>query len=212
MTVNELIDVVRTDYGFIDKTSAQALVGINAAYWDVCARHNWPFLNTSTSINTVASTAALTLPSDFHSVKSVTIPASRIKLEPEEMDWLLLRYYDLTIEGRPEYYYFDGDVLKLYPEPDGVYSVFMQYKKWPAALAAGGAENTVVIPPRHHEVLCLGGAYRMMEKDDDRFDNTKALYEERITFMNADLGMKQMDRPKRIYMMGDEEWLDPVGF
>ena len=212
MTVDELVTEVRTGYGFVDTTAAQALVAINAAYWDVCSRNTWPFLRGSTTMAATPGTASLTLPSDFSKVKSIRVPSLRTKIEPVEIDWLVEHYSDLTVTGNPRYYYFDGPTLSIYPTPDAAYVFYMLYSKWPAALAAAAAETTIKIPVRHHEVLILGAALRMMAKDDDTYSTIKALYDEKIAHMVYDLMQQQQDRPQVIYMTADEEWLDPVGW
>lgn len=210
MTIDEILTEISDVWRFADYSSAERLVAVNNTYYDVCRRFPWPFLEATTTLTTSAGDNTPTTPSDMKQIKALVIPAYDVKLQPERRDALLGKFYDLSTTGIPINYYFIGTTLYLYPTPDAVYSITMDYIKKPTALAGGGAENTILLPAEYHELLTIGAAYRLSVRDTDLQTTSflRNMFEERLQAMQHDLLTTQIDRPQRVYMIAseDEEW------
>jgi hypothetical protein len=200
------------DHGFED-TSVERITGfINDAYYDICSREPWPFLEKSTSVNTVAANDTLAVPSDFDKVLRMVIDANAQILEPARLDDVTSRFNGmLTNQALPFLYYFIGDTVKLYPIPDAVYAVTVRYLAVPTELSNN--TDTPILPTKHHRAIVLGAlvdAYRM-EDDNENASVFEAQFEKRIATMATDVWKKQYDRPERVYTLyeNDADEFDP---
>lgn len=207
-TVQDLMDAM-TDHGFSDTTTARKTELINDAYQDICSREPWPFLEAQATVNTVASTAAIVLPTDFRTAISLVINANSIVLMPKRLDDLTKQFAgNLTQVGIPGYYYFVGNSLRLYPVPDGIYAITLSYISAPAKLVNTG--DIPLLPDRHARAILLGAVASAYDMEDDtdlalKFD---AKFEKRIATMKYDLNMQQFDRPDTVYNLHqfDDVW------
>jgi hypothetical protein len=99
-------------------------------------RLSFPELQSSTTLSTTDGTAYVTVPSGCISVTEVFDETSNVRL-----DWMAFRDYmskadrdTATSEDNPRYWTRNGTKLYLYPTPDAVYSLDVQYRKTPTAL------------------------------------------------------------------------------
>lgn len=72
-----------------------------------------------TTVNTVAGTQTVALPSGVRKVERVTYPAD----DRELIETILGELNDSDTSGSPEYYAYYNDSLRLYPKPDAVYTL-----------------------------------------------------------------------------------------
>lgn len=197
-TLNELIQSMR-NHGFTDIDSATLTELLNDAYEDVWGREAWPFRDGQTTENTAAGTATLTLPADFGKAVSLVIDDLALNLIPKRLDELEHQFSgDLTYQGLPMYYYFIGSTLKLYPVPDGVYTVTISYVKSFTPLVNG--TDTPALPSNHRVVLlgALASAYDM-EDDTDLAVRFEGRFENRLQTVREEWWMQQYDKPDLIH-------------
>lgn len=212
MDVSEIISDIR-NHGFSDTTefSSTLITGhINDAYWDICSREDWPFLETSASVT--LSTASVTKPTRFNRMLALIIPSNGQVVEPKPYSYILKNYsLSTTATGCPRFYYFIGENLYVYPTPDTSYTATALYIQYPAELAAADVEASILIPARHHRILTLGALVQLYTLDDqlDIAAAMKQQYEDRIRMMRHDLWNKQIDRPDMIYPIYEENSLYP---
>lgn len=194
------------DHGFED-TSVERITGfLNDTYWDIASRAPWPFLEKSTTVNTVVGDAELAVPADFDKALRMVIDSLGQRLEPARMDDVTSRFNgNLSMRGLPFLYYFIGDSVQVYPVPDAVYTVTLRYLAVPAELSNNA--DTPILPKKHHRAIVLGAlvdAYRM-EDDSEQAAIFEGQFEKRLQTMAEDVWKKQYDRPDRIYTLYDND-------
>lgn len=200
------------DHGFED-TSVERLTGfLNDAYYDICSRQPWPFLEKSTTVNTVAAQETLDVPADFDKALRLAIDSQAQTLQPARLDDVTSRFNGaLTDSGLPFLYFFVASAVHLYPIPDTVYTITLRYLATPTELANN--TDTPLLPTKHHRAIVLGAlvdAYRM-EDDPGNADIFEQQFEKRIATMAEDIWKRQYDRPERIYTLyeNDSDEFDP---
>lgn len=91
-------------------------------YQDACehyANEKFWFNSIRTTVNTVAGTQTVTIPTTVQTIERLTYPANNrelIETTLEELD-------DRTDGGSPEFYAYYNDSIYLYPKPDAVYTL-----------------------------------------------------------------------------------------
>lgn len=205
MNLGDMI-IEMQDHGFED-SSPDTLTGfINDAYYDICSRQPWPFLEALATVNTVANQVTLDVPADFDKAIRLVIDSEAARLEPARADDIYSRFNGaLTDTGLPVAYYFVGNEVRLYPIPDAAYTITLYYLKVPAALATN--TDTPILPTKHHRAIVLGAlvaAYRM-EDDPGNADVFEAQFEKRLATMAEDVWKKQYDRPDHIYTLYEND-------
>jgi len=198
MTLNDFIQSMR-NHGFTDTDTATLTELLNDAYEDVWGREAWPFRDAQTTETTTAGNATLTLPTDFGKATSLVIDDLAVNLIPKRHDELLHQFSgDLTYSGLPIYYYFVGNVLKLYPVPDAVYTVTIAYVKKFTPLTSGTDEPAL---PSNHRIVLLGAlasAYDM-EDDTDLAVRFEGRFENRMQTVREEWWMQQYDKPDLVH-------------
>ena len=143
----------------------QAMDFINDCYLDIVQSVTSTWLETTGTLSTVASTATYTLASDadvafLRTAKIMdTTQKRRLSLiNPDE-----LTYGDLIAVGAPQGFWCEGQQLRVYPIPNGIYSLSYGYWKRPVKLVA---DADVPLIPAAWERLLIRGAlahfYRYM--------------------------------------------------
>ena len=201
MTVQNYYDAM-SDHGFTDLTTARELEVLNDTYYEFCALEAWPFLEKTASPTMTPGNATLSTgwPTDFNKVIYLVDTVQGIGLVPEEQETINKKYaYNLTLSGNPIYYYFVGSSPRLFPIPSNANTCVMAYTSVPAALAL--TTDVPVLPLQHHRVLLLGSLFKLyaMEDEPDTAAEFKALYEDKVEKIRADIWNRQFDRPRRIY-------------
>lgn len=196
------------DHGFQDESQTRLIGMLNDAYFDVCSRLPWPFLEKrNTSVTTTNGNPSISMPADFAQVLSLTYPSATGVVQWTRLDDFQKRYVGQENQaGQPVLYYMIGGQINLWPVPDQAYTLILNYLSFPSAMKA--AADTPIFPARHHRVVVLGAAVRLYAMEDDlasaqAFDNW---YEQRIATMQRDLYDQQYDRPDMVYDI--REWQD----
>ncbi len=111
-------ELSRSDLDTGGALAAQLLTHIQRACEYYADRRFW-FNAIVTSVNTVASTATVTIPSTVRRVERVTIPTLGVELREVTLAGL----DDGTETGIPETYAYYNDTLRMYPIPNAIYAL-----------------------------------------------------------------------------------------
>lgn len=68
-------------------------------------------------------------------------------------------------QDAPQYWYFFGNTIRVYPEPNSGYTLTLRYYKKPTLLAS--AADVPTIPSEFEELLVVGAAYRVLQVKDN---------------------------------------------
>lgn len=171
-TANDIIGRVQTRLKDSSISTSVLLQLLNDTNREVCNRYMLDFMQSSTTFNTVASTASYalsTIAADLQQLTSlrITSPDNNERwLQPmtaEDFDRFIA---DPTSEseGSPEKYYLWNDTVYLYPIPDDAYTIAVRYIKTPTTVESGDQPD---IPEEYQEILTLGTLYRAMQINDN---------------------------------------------
>ena len=196
------------DHGFADTSSTRKVGCVNDTCWDICSREPWPFLEASTdTFSLVAGQREPVLPTNFRASLSLVVPSLARVLVPERADTIMKNYASmLAANGSPNYYYFVGEKMRLYPVPDANYTATLTYLQHQAELNVSSLETDFLLPPRHHRAIVLGALSKLysMEDDPEIAAVFESQYEKRIQVIENDLWKKQYDRTDRIVDVWDD--------
>lgn len=120
-----------------------------------------------TSTSGTLSGITLALPSDFASLRRLTI-ATQVKYEPESVGANgLRRFYDSS-NGLPTYYAIVGSNIEFNRTPDSEYAYELDYYKKPTALTASNTTNDIITTyPNIYLYACLIEAGYFAKNDSD---------------------------------------------
>lgn len=132
---------------------------INRGYKQFVNRELWPFREATGDISTVAGTQEYSLSSNFtdldtNSILDVTLQgATNKKLSYWPLNHLRADQPDLDLatSGVPERYYLRAGNIGLWPQPDAVYTLRVDYYKVPTELSSDSDEP--IIPEGYREAL-----------------------------------------------------------
>lgn len=125
------------------------------------ANEKFWFNSIVTTVNTVASTQTVTIPSTVQTVERLTIPAYDIELR--EVNLSEIEDYDT--EGLPEFYSYYNDSIRLWPTPDAVYTLRIYGVSKVAAPTTGTDDNiwtneAAALIRAHTKMTLFRGLYR----------------------------------------------------
>jgi len=211
MDVSEILTVLN-NHGFEDTDNTQKMEAMNDAYYDVCAREEWPFLETESNIS-IDVAGNCTEPTGLSKVISIRIPSIPRKLNPERYENIITYDPALSQTGDPSCYYFLGNELKFWPKPTATTSATIVYSRFPTELTTSSLETDILIPVRHQRILVTGTLFKLylMEDDAELAGQFERHFENRIERMRADLHTRQIDRPEYILDVTPEDY-DPFGY
>lgn len=212
MLVSEMLAEHR-DHGFDDFTDSRILGHLNDAYFDVCSREHWPFLEASVS-PTVDATGAVTSPTDIGKVIKLVDTGLGTVLEPIRLDaHTAYHAKTLTLTGSPYSYFFIGDTLYVYPiSTSNVLT--LRYLKVPPPLTIS-PDSSPLLPDRHDRVVLVGALVKsyLLQDDAENAGVFEQDFEARLAHMRTDLWQHQVDRPDTIQDMDEAlDWADVLGF
>lgn len=110
-------------------------------------RERWYFNEATTTTVTVAGTATYALPTDFMKMDNVKVTVSGSKVQLEPMPYIELDALDTgtsSVRGVPKFWAIYGNVLRLYPIPDAVYTITESYQNRLTELSADADTNAWV--------------------------------------------------------------------
>lgn len=160
----------------------RAMGWINQVIFDIYSRSNdWSFREASTTLSTIAATAAYNLPStvDTDSIKSLTRQNGQTPLQYIDYEtWEELAAHS----GIPNAFTLFQNQLFLYPIPDSAYTLTYRYQRNPVRLV--NDTDTPAIFDKWHYVIVHGAAYKakLFLNDEDQQDQ-RVIYEQGVKKM-----------------------------
>lgn len=208
VVMTELLDTME-DYGFDDVERSTLARLIDDAHKELCLREPWPFLERAESISQSAGDASMTTTATLGKVISFVNKTDNVVLEPLRTDTQMKDFvYDLDTQGTPTHYYFIADQLYVYPTPDSAKSLRIRFLTEPTTLNENSDDALFLWPAKHDSVLlysALSKAYYI--NDDPQGAAMQQVMESRLQFARQDLWMKQYDRPDRVIVLDDNEYI-----
>jgi len=228
VTLQEMYDQMSL-YGFDDFSDTQKLLLINEAYYDICTREPWPFLEkqiditvpnleskvtsstTTYQTSRAAGSTATTSITDLDSVISFIDVSNRVVMVPERLDVIEKNFVVNNLAVFPERYYFVNEDMYLYPAARGDTNYLLTYLAKPVAITDTGADkdsDSFLIPARHHSVLVYGALVKaFLVNDDPQAAAFQNMYEQRYQQMRNNLWLNQYDRTDRVHVLTDSyDW------
>lgn len=159
-TYREIQDNVLSLINKSDTTTRNRIKNwINLGYHDFVLRELWPFREVTDTFDTVAGTQEYTLSSEFtdidlQNIISVAIQgASLVKLPYIPFNQLRASQPDFDYQSAavPQSYYIKAGKIGLWPAPDAVYTIAVDYYKVPTELSSDS--DTPIIPVAYREAL-----------------------------------------------------------
>lgn len=200
--------------GYGTDTATAQTAALNSVLKRVCGMRRWPFLEVAdnTSITTTAG-------DETYSLSAITdylhIDAARALIGTEYYDLEYKRPQELRrllhqdrVNGIPEYWTQINNILYLYPRPDRVYTLSIDYIKKPSTLSAGGDTN--VLPLTYQDVLVWGAIAEMTfrERDIQGYNVAKQEYFARLRDMMTEYGLLNRQNSSTVVESGYWEAYD----
>lgn len=189
MDMSEILSEL-TDHGFEDTSLIRKVAVVNDAYWDLCSRETWPFLEKQATLTFNGSDTPTNQPADFGKLISIVNPSTGQVIQAIRADDFANSFtlYAADVSD-PIRYYFIGNTLRVQPVPPSGTTLKITYVAAPAELADNAAEADILLPKRHHRALVLGALAKLylMEDDPELASAFNAMFEARIQTMRADL-------------------------
>jgi hypothetical protein len=132
-----------------------------------------------------------------------------VVLEPLRTDTQMKDFvYDLDVTGSPTHYYFIGDKLCVWPTPNSAMTMRIRMLTEPTTLVETSDDAVVLWPAKHDSVVlyaALSKAYFI--NDDPQGAVMQQVMDARFQIARQDLWMKQYDRPDRVIVLDDNEYI-----
>jgi hypothetical protein len=157
--VQECID---RGYDYVKTSRIQGFV--QRAYEEICSRYAWDFLEAPLEEDEAPLEIA-----DLAAILFVTDTVSKVRLRGVTASWLANFYSDLTESGAAQFWYLDGNTLRVFPVSTN--KIGGRYKKKPPTMADGDEP----LIPSEWQYLIVDRAIVDCLKDDDEYDNARAL-------------------------------------
>ena len=155
-TLTQLLAAVRLqgkyDSNDVGLTDAHITSFINLALDEISTFHDWPWLYTESTFNTVAGTTDYTPTTGWTKTHWIaednTVGRGPLSvINPRDAREMLAT----TNTGRPSAYTYVGHTLRIVPDPDAVYAMTHAHQTVEPALSSGG--DTALIPAEYDNLI-----------------------------------------------------------
>ncbi len=180
---------------------------INSYYRRVIGMRRWPFLEASGTFPTVVGTGTYNMPAllpDLLHIRAVRAeigtkyPALTYRDQEDFRDY---EHADRS-NGSPMYWTRIGNAIRLWPKPDRVYTITVDYVKDAPDLV--GDSDVTQIPSAYQDVLVWGPiidlAYR--ERDYAGMKEARANYQSLVNDMINEYGLRQQQTSSEVASSG----------
>jgi hypothetical protein len=202
--------------GYGSDTATQQAYFLNAVYREVCSSDRWPFLESQNLVQTMSiGSNTIAIPTDLNGDPIEFIDAVRWgigapsatnsmydtdNVEPQVMRSLEVNWNGQT--GTPEKWSLIAGVIHVWPWPDQVYTLYIDYTEGPADLVS--STDTPVIPARWHDVLVFGAAKYMAQRERDIYstETWDGVYEQKLQKMRQSYFLRQRQTSSTVAKSG----------
>lgn len=212
--MNNTADIlsVINDHGFDDTDTTTKLAFLNDTITDFCARHPWPFLESSLNLTfDGVSNVPTNLPTNMRAVTSMVDPNTTRVIQPERLDSIEKSAADMITQvSDPLFYYFQGGQLRFAPIPTASFTARMRFLQFHPVVTSDTDTTGYLVPNRHWMALIFGTLVKLYDMDDDPEMSTRfeQHYEKRINDIVEELFKQQYDRPDHVVVTDPDYLLD----
>jgi len=181
--------------GYASDTQPEQILLLNAVQRRVCGLRRWPFLETQATINTVVGTSGYSVSAltDFNHPDAVRATRGTEIYEPEYLSpqEFRTRQHTYTDQGSPYYWTYHDDQIKIWPTPDAVYVLTVDYTQRAVDMTADDDQPS--IPCAYRDILVWGAIMELTfrERDDDGYQMAAQHYQSRLNEMTNEYGVRQ---------------------
>lgn len=158
--------------------------------------------------NTVADQQAYALPSDFLNIVRLDyiLSGSGTTAVEQKIYAMTPNQRDLigSVSGPPRYYVFQNNNIMLYPTPDTVYELHLEYTYYVADMVAG--VDIPDAPQQFHEYIVLMVVRDCMVKDGRPLGNIETKLKEYEELLKQTASSRRDDGPRMIVSTDAQEW------
>lgn len=193
-----------SDYLNDDSTQRWSLITrkayLNIAYKQFCNEDNFPFREASTTMATVGGTPSYSMPSAVNMpigiwTDVINAPNKLAAVTRKEREM-----FDYSGSGKPLYYYQFGSTVQLYPTPDNIYSLIIEYQTTITDMVDG--TDVPIFDADFHYLIPLLAASMLKRtsggNDVTEGDNLYQQYLFGLANAKARLLPRNIDRPKAV--------------
>lgn len=174
-------------------TSARLDEAVNSALQKSTTTHDWPWLQTSTTITTAADDAEYAVPTDFLRSNVLSIADTGYPLDPRSMK--TLRTITHT-NSEPSYYAVYAGSVHLRPTPSGITTITHDYYRVENTLLSDS--DTSLVPDPFADGIVEYAAYLMFRSTRESDKAKEALDAYKLWLKDTADNLKQTREPLRI--------------
>ena len=191
---------------------------LNDEYKEIAAMRRWKWLEARTTATTVAGTSAYTLsptPSirNLDRVLLAAADGTDYRLDWKPTNWLVRKLHEyplLSDQSAPRYWtYFNGQLL-LYPIPDGVYTLQIDYTANISPMV-NDSDTPALLPEAYDGILVWGAVARAAFRQNNWLtrDDARGQKQMLINQMEAEYSKEQTQNADEVEWTGfwDRPWL-----
>lgn len=157
--------------------STSEIIGfINDTQNDIFNEYRLPFMETTQGYTLTANVSDITdgdgLPSNYVQAIDLidTTNGSERRLTYKDIREIEQDHPDpddtsINPAGKPQYWYYYAETIRVYPKPADAYTLTLRYYKKPTALSANG--DIPEVPSQFEEILVVGAGYRVLQVKDN---------------------------------------------
>jgi len=202
------------DHGFADTGTTRKVAVLQDVIWQSEGIKPWPFLQTHWTLtfdgtNPFPSNWATLSPAFRASVRLKDLSTGRrvMPVRAEEADDRI--GINLTLSGNPQFYYFEGSQLNVWPIPPAGSTMKLTGTRWSDLISANTAESGILIPKYFHRGLIVNGALQRlyaMEDDTELAPLFQSYQSEAMDMATEALFKLQYDRADRVLVTDPDSW------
>lgn len=188
-----------------DTTAAQTEM-VRSGLRRLYGQRRWKFLQTSANVNTVAGDVTVPVPATSITLEAVNLDDGPLTAVPVEQ--LRQHEVDVPLRGAPYEWARWGSTIRLYPTPDAVYSLVVEYI---ARIAPPTADSDVLSwPDEHLDVLTWDLVFRLAARQRD-YDTAKWAADQRDQAIHHAASMCGLEHRQNATVMAPWAGWDNVG-
>lgn len=193
--------------GYASDTRPEQILMLNAVQRRVCGLRRWPFLEQQATINTVVGTSGYNVSAltNYAHIDAVRIARGTTEFyEPEYMapQEFRSRQHTYIERGEPSYWTYHDDQIKLWPTPEQIYIVTVDFTQRAVDMAADTDQPSV--PCAYRDVLVWGAIMELTfrERDGDGYSIAAQHYAARLAEMINEYGVRQRQNAGEVTKSG----------
>lgn len=205
MTPQEFLDDL-VAFGYEDTDINAKLRALNYSIKKVANRKPWAFMEKVTTLTFDGTNPYPTdQPSDLRIALKLmdTSTGKRVRYKP--VDEIENEHgADLTLVSTPQFYYFEGTQLRVWPVPPAGSLRFRYIREHPT-VSQSDPESSILVPVAGHEAILFRSVMRLadLEDDDEVAARMDPLFEREMQELNEVLGVTQLDTNDHVQVIDD---------